>query len=66
MLDVIRSDYVRTARAKGLSGWTVTLKHVVRNGILPIVTLLGTSLPILIGGSPSRSSTSSTSTAWAC
>jgi peptide/nickel transport system permease protein len=51
MLDVIRSDYVRTARAKGLSEWNVILKHVVRNGVLPIVTLLGTSLPVLIGGS---------------
>lgn len=51
MLDVIRSDYVRTARAKGLSEWTVILKHVVRNGILPIVTILGTSLPVLISGS---------------
>jgi len=51
MLDVIRSDYVRTARAKGLSEWTVILKHVVRNGILPIITLLGTALPVLIGGS---------------
>ena len=51
MLDVIRSDYVRTARAKGLSGFVVVAKHVVRNGILPIITLLGTSLPVLIGGS---------------
>jgi len=51
MLDVIRSDYVRTARAKGLSEWTVITKHVVRNGVLPIVTLLGTSLPVLLSGS---------------
>jgi len=51
MLDVIRSDYVRTARAKGLSEWKVITKHVVRNGVLPIVTLLGTALPVLIGGS---------------
>ena len=51
MLDVIRSDYVRTARAKGLSEMNVILKHVVRNGILPVVTLLGSTLPILIGGS---------------
>ncbi len=51
MLDVIRSDYVRTARAKGLREWNVILKHVVRNGILPVVTLLGTSLPVLISGS---------------
>ncbi|MDH3591290.1 MAG: ABC transporter permease, partial [Planctomycetota bacterium] len=51
MLDVIRSDYIRTARAKGLSEWNVIFKHVVRNGILPVVTLLGTSLPVLISGS---------------
>lgn len=51
LLDVIRSDYIRTARAKGLSEWIVILKHAVRNGMLPILTLLGTTLPVLIGGS---------------
>jgi len=51
MLDVIRSDYIRTARAKGVKEFTVVTRHVVRNGILPIVTLLGTSLPIIISGS---------------
>lgn len=51
LLDVIRSDYIRTARAKGLSEWIVILKHAVRNGMIPILTLLGTTLPILIGGS---------------
>ena len=51
LLDVIRSDYIRTARAKGLSEWIVILKHAVRNGMIPILTLLGTTLPVLIGGS---------------
>lgn len=51
MLEVIRSDYVRTARAKGLSESVVIIKHALRNGIIPIVTLLGTILPVLIGGS---------------
>jgi len=51
MLDVIRSDYVRTARAKGVKEFRVITRHVVRNGILPIVTILGSSLPVIIGGS---------------
>jgi peptide/nickel transport system permease protein len=51
LLDVIRSDYIRTARAKGLSEWIVIVKHAVRNGMIPILTLLGTTLPVLIGGS---------------
>ncbi len=51
IVDVIRSDYIRTARAKGLSESMVILKHAVRNGMIPILTLLGTQLPRLIGGS---------------
>jgi peptide/nickel transport system permease protein len=51
MLDVIRSDYVRTARAKGLGERDVILRHAARNGLMPIVTLLGSLLPGLIGGS---------------
>lgn len=51
MLDVIRSDYVRTARAKGLSEFVVVVKHAMRNGMIPIITLLGTLLPVIIGGS---------------
>ena len=51
LLDVIRSDYIRTARAKGLSEFVVIVKHAVRNGMIPILTLLGTTLPVLIGGS---------------
>jgi peptide/nickel transport system permease protein len=51
LLNVIRSDYVRTARAKGLGEFTVTMKHAARNGLIPIITLLGTTLPRIIGGS---------------
>ncbi len=51
LIDVIREDYVRTARAKGLSEFVVVMKHAVRNSLIPIITLLGTSLPVIIGGS---------------
>ncbi len=51
MLDVIRQEYIQTARAKGLDERTVIGKHALRNGLLPIVTILGLSLPGLIGGS---------------
>ena len=51
LLNVIRSDYVRTARAKGLGEFTVTVKHAARNGLIPIITLLGTTLPRIVGGS---------------
>ncbi len=51
MLDVINQDYVRTARAKGLSQRTVVLKHVLRNGMIPIITLFSGFLPAMLGGS---------------
>ena len=51
ILDVIRADYIRTARAKGLSESMVVIKHAVRNGMIPILTLLGTLLPALVSGS---------------
>jgi peptide/nickel transport system permease protein len=50
MLEVIRQDYIRTARAKGLSERTVVFKHAMRNSLIPIVTLLGLQIPILFGG----------------
>ncbi len=50
MLEVIRQDYVRTARAKGLSERVINFKHAFRNALLPIVTLLGHELPILFSG----------------
>ncbi|MEW6660610.1 MAG: ABC transporter permease [Thermodesulfobacteriota bacterium] len=51
MLEVIRQDYITTARAKGLPERTVIFKHAMRNALLPVVTMLGLSLPGLIGGS---------------
>jgi peptide/nickel transport system permease protein len=51
MLEVIRQDYIRTARAKGLSEAVVILKHAWRNALIPILTLLGYVLVILIEGS---------------
>jgi peptide/nickel transport system permease protein len=50
MLEVIRQDYVRTARAKGLPERTVIMKHALRNSLIPIVTLLGLYLPFLFSG----------------
>ncbi|UFS76232.1 ABC transporter permease [Tardiphaga sp. 37S4] len=51
MLEVARLDFVRTARAKGLSGGRVVMAHVMRNAMLPIVTLLGLQLGTMLGGS---------------
>lgn len=51
LLEVIQSDYVRTARAKGLSEVSVIGKHALRNGLLPILTLLAGLLPAVLGGS---------------
>lgn len=50
MLEVIRQDYIRTARAKGLNEFDVVFKHAFRNAMMPIVTILGLSVPGLIGG----------------
>ena len=50
MLETIRQDYIRTARAKGLKERTVILNHAFRNSVIPIITLLGLQLPFLIGG----------------
>lgn len=51
MIDTIRSDYVRTARAKGLREFIVVYKHALRNSLIPIITLLGSELPALFSGS---------------
>ncbi len=51
MLEIIRQDYIRTARAKGLSEKKVILKHALRNSLIPIITILAGLLPYLIGGS---------------
>lgn len=50
LLEVLPQDYVRTARAKGLGERSVVLKHALRNALLPVITLLGLSLPALVGG----------------
>jgi len=50
VLDVIRLDYVTTARAKGLAERTVVVKHVVRNALIPVVTLVALQMPALFGG----------------
>ncbi|MFC4853192.1 ABC transporter permease [Actinophytocola glycyrrhizae] len=50
MLEVLRMDYIRTARAKGLGERTVIMKHAFRNSIIPVVTYVGISIGILLGG----------------
>jgi peptide/nickel transport system permease protein len=50
VLDVVRLDYVNTARAKGLSEQTTVVKHVVRNALIPVVTLLALQIPTVFGG----------------
>src|SRR4030067_2020781 len=51
MLNVLREDYVRTARAKGLHERVVIYKHALRNGLIPTVTVIGIYMSILMGGS---------------
>ena len=50
MLDVIRLDYVTTARSKGLREYAVIMKHVVRNALIPVVTLVALTMPQVFGG----------------
>jgi peptide/nickel transport system permease protein len=50
MLDVLRSEYMRTARAKGLAGGAVVLKHAFKNALIPVVTVVGLQAGILLGG----------------
>jgi peptide/nickel transport system permease protein len=50
MLEVLRQDYIKTARAKGLSEMKVVLKHALRNGLIPVVTVVGLQFGILMGG----------------
>ena len=50
MLEVLRQDYIRTARAKGLSENLVVARHALRNALIPVVTLVGLQAPLLIGG----------------
>jgi peptide/nickel transport system permease protein len=50
LLEVLREDYIRTARAKGLGGWTVVMGHALRNALMPVVTVIGLEFAFLIGG----------------
>jgi peptide/nickel transport system permease protein len=50
MLEVLRQDYIKTARAKGLSEMKVVLKHALRNGLIPVITVIGLQFGILLGG----------------
>ncbi len=50
MLDNLNQDYVRTARAKGLSEWTVVMVHVLRNSMIPVVTVIALGVPYIFGG----------------
>jgi peptide/nickel transport system permease protein len=50
VLDVASHDYVRTARAKGLAPWSILVRHVVRNALMPVVTVIGLQLGGLLGG----------------
>lgn len=50
MLEVLRSDYVRTARAKGLGEWAVIVRHALRNALVPIITIVGLQTGLLLGG----------------
>jgi peptide/nickel transport system permease protein len=50
VLEVVRQDYIRTARAKGLAERVIVYKHAVRNALIPVITLLGLQIPTLLGG----------------
>jgi peptide/nickel transport system permease protein len=50
LLDVMGREYIRTARAKGVSDWQVLRRHALRNAILPVVTIIGLQVGILLGG----------------
>ena len=50
MLEVLRQDYIRTAWSKGLKERVVVVRHTIKNALIPVVTLIGLQLPILVGG----------------
>ncbi len=50
MLEVLRQDYIRTARAKGLPGHTVVLRHALKNALIPVVTIIGLLVPLAVAG----------------
>ena len=50
MLEVMREDYIQTARAKGLGGWVIVIRHALKNALIPVLTIMGLQLAFLIGG----------------
>jgi peptide/nickel transport system permease protein len=50
MLEVLRQDYIRTAHAKGLRARAVIIRHALKNALIPVITLIGLQLPVLVGG----------------
>ena len=50
MLEVLRQDYIRTAWAKGLKERVVVIRHAVRNALIPVVTIVGNQIPVVVGG----------------
>jgi dipeptide transport system permease protein len=50
MLEVLREDYVRTARAKGVPRWQVVIVHALRNALIPVVTIIGLQVGLLLSG----------------
>lgn len=51
MLEVMRQDYIRTARAKGLGTNGVVIRHALKNALIPVITIIGLQIPVLVGGS---------------
>ena len=50
MLEVLRQDYVRTAWAKGLKERVVVMRHALKNALIPVITIIGMQMPVLVGG----------------
>ena len=50
MLEVMREDYIRTAQSKGLSYWTVVIRHALKNALIPVVTIIGMMVTLLVAG----------------
>lgn len=50
MLEVLRQDYIRTAWAKGLTEWTVIVRHALKNALIPVVTIIGVLVPLIVSG----------------
>jgi peptide/nickel transport system permease protein len=51
MLEVLRQDYIRTAWAKGLNERIIVIRHALKNALIPVITIIGMQLPVLVGGS---------------